>query len=58
MKGLIERDFVVVTRLMTNFTLFFLIMLGRFEIWLILVGEDGGASTLLCVLRLLIRICR
>jgi hypothetical protein len=43
---------------MTNFTLFFLIMLGRFEIWLILVGEDGGASTLLCVLRLLIRICR
>jgi hypothetical protein len=42
MKGLIERDFVVVTRLMTKFFLSFsfLIMLGRFEIWLILVGED------------------
>jgi hypothetical protein len=42
MKGLIERDFVVVTRLMTKIFLFFsfLIMLGRFEIWLILVGED------------------
>jgi hypothetical protein len=41
MKDLIERDFVVVTRLMTNYLFFSLIMLGRFEIWLILVGEVG-----------------